>query len=179
VGGWGSLTRADQIPPGPRCLRTWGLGMRHLERCSREHPRGRRASLRPEVNPRCHHRAEGRRHPPRRWWHSVACRRHLVPSSASSIGSSGADISRGTITIRGELEETRARSPMLATDGATKGTYGGVTECAVGRWTIKVTKVRLLSPKHSPSTSEHEQEERERCKPTDSVTHILRGHRQE
>jgi hypothetical protein len=37
---------------------------------------------------------------------------------------SGASVSRGTATIRGELEETRARSPMLLAGGTTKRSQG-------------------------------------------------------
>jgi hypothetical protein len=40
---------------------------------------------------------------------------------ASSIGSSCAIISHSTATIRGELEETRARSPTLTANSVAKG----------------------------------------------------------
>jgi hypothetical protein len=81
----GSPARADQIPPGLRRLRTWGLGMRHLERCSREHPCGHRASPSPELSPRCHQEAKGRRHPPRCRWHPATRRRHPVPPARPAL----------------------------------------------------------------------------------------------
>jgi hypothetical protein len=103
----------------------------------------------------------------------------LSASRASGVGPSGTGISRGTATICGELEETRDKSPMFAAATAAKGRYRGVTRHAAGQWTIRVTKVRLLSLKHSPSTSEHGKEKREWCKPIDNITHIPRGHRHE
>jgi hypothetical protein len=57
----------------------------------------------------------------------------LGASHTSGIGSFGTSVSRSTATIRGELEETKAKSPMLAVDGAAKGRYRGGTGRAAGQ----------------------------------------------
>jgi hypothetical protein len=67
-------------------------------------------------------------------------------SRASGVGSSGVEVSRGATTDRGEPGGTMARSPMLAADDATRGTYGDVARHAVGRQMIGAEEVRLLSP---------------------------------
>jgi hypothetical protein len=69
-----------------------------------------------------------------------------------------------------------ARSPTLALDDATRGTYGDVAKCAAGRWTIRAKEVRFLSPQHHLLKSEQEQEKRERCKLMDNTMRIPRGH---
>jgi hypothetical protein len=57
-------------------------------------------------------------------------------SHASGVGSSGARVSRSATTDRGESGGTMARSPTLTTDDATRGKYGDVARCVVGRQTI-------------------------------------------
>jgi hypothetical protein len=60
----------------------------------------------------------------------------------------GAGVSLGTATSRGLLKGTRARSPTLAADGATRGKHGDVTGSTAGQQMIRPVGVRLLSPKH-------------------------------
>jgi hypothetical protein len=57
----------------------------------------------------------------------------LGASCTSSMDCSDASVSYGTSTGHCELEGTRARLPMLAIGGATRGKYGGITRRAVGR----------------------------------------------
>jgi hypothetical protein len=150
VGGRGSPEGADQIPLSPQLLRTQGLGTRHPGRLSREHPLTRRTSPNPEVNTGAiawlgasiiHLDASGA------WWRAISSR--CLPH-----------LRRGLLWCRHFSRfyqhlwwPRREHSQVTHTHdrGAAKGRFGVVTGRAAGLRTIGVTKVRLLSPKHSPS----------------------------
>jgi hypothetical protein len=99
-------------------------------------------------------------------------------SHTSGIGSSGAGISHSTATDHGKVEKTIARSPRLMACGMLRQVWGchrvhiGPTDDRSDQGTAPVNQA-------SPSMFEHEQERRERYKPTNIITRVPRGHWQE
>jgi hypothetical protein len=65
---------------------------------------------------------------------------------ASSIDCPGTSVSWCAVAGHEELEGTRVRSPVVATDSIGMGKCGGVTGHAMDRWTIGVVEVQLLPP---------------------------------